>query len=185
MKKLFIILFAILNMGVTHINRAKKEKVVNFVVNIRESKIQERIEIISNKLHINANDLCRLIQHESGFNTKALNPYTNAVGLIQFMPSTLKWLGYTTSQVYNMTIEQQLIIVLKYFSKSSYRLSSYDKLSLFCFYPYALRVYSNDNYIFGSEKSLEFANKIAKQNKGFDINKDGFVTMQEYKVYHQ
>lgn len=125
-----------------------------------------------------------VIKHESNGNPKAINPYTNAVGLIQFMPSTLHKWGYTVDSVYNMSFEEQTKLIKKYYSfYSKYNLDNPIKLSLCSFYPYALKEWNNDNYIFGSEGYVN-PNKIAKQNSPLDLNKDGVITMNEYKKYY-
>ena len=45
-------------------------------------------------LGVSRNALYALIGFESGWNTKATNPVTGARGLIQFMPSTARSMGY-------------------------------------------------------------------------------------------
>jgi len=38
-----------------------------------------------------------------------------------------------------------------------------------------------DSYIFGSERSDEWARKIRDQNAGMDLDKDAYITMAEFK----
>lgn len=126
-----------------------------------------------------------VIKHESRFNPQAINPYSNAVGLIQFMPNTLKGMGYKWEDVYNMSFQQQLEVVIKYYKfYSGYNLDHPIKLFLCTFYPYALKVWDNNEYVFGSEKSDKFAKHVTKVNKPLDLNNDGYITMSEYKEYH-
>ncbi len=40
-----------------------------------------------------------------------------------------------------------------------------------------------DDDIFGSEKGMEKAKRIAKDNSGMDLNKDGVITMAEFKPW--
>jgi hypothetical protein len=113
---------------------------------------------------------------ESGENPQAINPYTKAVGLIQFMPSTLKAMGYTTDQVYNMNYEQQSHLVFQYFfrydpSKKSYVpkiAKSTDSLTNFyltIFYPFAIN--QGPEYVLGSHVGPELARAIFNQNPGY------------------
>ena len=75
------------------------------------------IVLASQELNTQPEYIALIIQHESHFKTTAMNPYTDAVGLIQFMPSTLKWMGYTTDSVYHMSFEQQMRLVINYYEK--------------------------------------------------------------------
>jgi len=47
------------------------------------------------KLNVPSDSLYRLINFESGWDPKAKNPTSGARGLIQFMPSTASWLGFS------------------------------------------------------------------------------------------
>ena len=49
---------------------------------------------VTSELQMNPEDLLCIMVSESGINPSALNPNGKAAGLIQFMPSTLKGLGY-------------------------------------------------------------------------------------------
>lgn len=147
------------------------------------SSIMEKVIKVANNIGTNPCYLITLIKHESNFHSTAINKNTKAVGLIQFMPATLRWLGYNYNDVLNMTIIEQLDIVEKYFIRFKHLNNPYS-LYLACFYPYAIGQQNNKGYIFGSERSMTYAYKIARVNKGFDLNKDGLITMNEYKRYH-
>jgi hypothetical protein len=60
--------------------------------------------------------LCNLINFESAktFSPSVKNPTSSASGLIQFMETTAKGLGTTTSALRSMTFQQQLVYVDKY-----------------------------------------------------------------------
>lgn len=64
-----------------------------------------------------ADELDAVIQVESGWNPAARNPVTDASGLIQFMPFTLKALGWTegTAEFRKLTSAEQAPWVGKYF----------------------------------------------------------------------
>jgi len=67
-----------------------------------------------------------LIQFESGWNSRAMNPTSKAAGLIQFMPSTLKRLGFKAdlppearaAAMRDLVPSEQLSWVVKYFTSS-------------------------------------------------------------------
>jgi len=64
--------------------------------------------------------LYAIISGESAFNTAAYNQNSGASGLFQFIPSTAKGLGYTTSQIRNMNPTQQLEVYDKYLASAKY-----------------------------------------------------------------
>jgi hypothetical protein len=125
-----------------------------------------------------------VMNNESGFSSKAVNPHSGATGLIQFMPDTATWLGTSISDLKSMTRNQQLDWVLKYYQKwkrSGKKARNSTDLALITFYPYAVN--QPDNYKIGSERSLDRARTISKQNPGLDINKDGFISVLDYKKW--
>ncbi len=134
---------------------------------------------------ININDLLIVIENESNYNYKALNPKSNAVGLIQLMPTTLSDFGLKTDDILNMTLIEQLSVIEKYYNMySKYNLNTPEKLLLCTFYPYALRI-TNESYIFGSEVSKNRMYLIGEQNFIYDLNKDGLISLYEFNKYHQ
>ena len=144
------------------------------------SRFDEAINKASIDMNINPSDLKLIINSESGFNSKAVNKQSNAVGIIQFMPDTLEYLGYDFNQVYNMTFEQQLDLAKKYYKifipKGTDNV--YD-LYLATFYPYAIG--KPDSFVLGSEVSKDRANKIGMQNKG--INKGYNISVGDFKRF--
>ena len=60
-----------------------------------------KLQSICNKLQISPEWLLAVMYIESRINPYAVNKYTNATGLIQFMPSTAKSLGTTTAELLN------------------------------------------------------------------------------------
>jgi hypothetical protein len=61
---------------------------------------------------------------ESGLNPQAINKSSNAAGLIQWMPATLKGFGLTTHDVLAMSGEQQLNLCRRYFAPHKGKLST-------------------------------------------------------------
>lgn len=137
------------------------------------AKVQE----ISTRLGINPNWLMAIINWESArtFSASVKNPYSNATGLIQFMPATAKELGTTVEQLSRMSAVEQLEWVYKYYVRYRSKLNSYTDLYLTTFYPAA--VGKPSNFVLGS--SAYWIDKIAEQNPAFDVNKDSQITKGE------
>jgi hypothetical protein len=147
----------------------------------REAFAKKVIEI-SNKLDINPDWLMVVMLSESGLNSKIVNSI-GATGLIQFMPTTMVGLGTNQLALTSMSNVQQLDYVYKYFAPYKFFLDSGYKLYLVTFFPAALKYSNNDNYVFEYLAGGLSAGLIAHQNSGFDINKDGKITIAEYKQY--
>lgn len=124
-----------------------------------------------------ANNLMACIAWESGetFSSSVKNMAgSGATGLIQFMPSTAKDLGTTTSRLAQMTAEDQLNFVYKYFVKiikARGPVVSLEDTYMAILLPSAV----------GKPNSHPlFTGGVAyRQNAGLDSNKDGKVTKFE------
>lgn len=138
-----------------------------------------KLQGIADFLRTDINWLMSVMYAESKLNSKAINPISNAVGLIQFMPATLNKMGYTTEQVKNMSALDQLDLVKQYFQPFKGRLKSYFDVYLAVFFPAAIG--KPDNWIFQA-KNLS-ASIIARQNKIIDWNSDDKITVAEFKEY--
>jgi hypothetical protein len=66
-------------------------------------------------------ELYRIIQGESGFDTRIVNRDSGATGLFQFIPSTAAGLGTSTGAIQEMTAAQQLRVYQQYLRQSDYR----------------------------------------------------------------
>lgn len=150
---------------------------------IKENKPQfkAKVDSISTMLSINPDWLLSVMLLESSINPQAVNKYTNAVGLIQFMPSTATELGTTTAELYEMNNLQQLDYVYKYLSRYAGKMNSLSDVYLSVFFPAAVNK-ANDYILQTSSLS---AAKIASQNPAFDIDKDGKVTKAEIESFLQ
>lgn len=125
-----------------------------------------------------------IIWAESNGNTSAVNPVSGATGLIQFMGSTAKSLGTTQKDILEMNFDQQLDLTGKYFKKFGNRwdeAKTATDLYALVFYP-AMSGKEGD-YVLGSQNSDEWAAKVAKQNKIFDLNKDNRITKNEFDTW--
>lgn len=147
---------------------------------IKENKPQfiAKLINIAEKLNVSPDWLSAIMFHESRLNSHIQNSI-GATGLIQFMPATARNLGTTPAALVAMSNVEQLDYVYKYFAPYKSRIKSAYDLFLITFLPVALG--QPDNYIFAA-KNLP-ASIIASQNKIFDLDKNGAITMKEYKEY--
>ncbi|MCH2043790.1 MAG: D-Ala-D-Ala carboxypeptidase family metallohydrolase [Saprospiraceae bacterium] len=143
-----------------------------------------KLKEICSKLGLEPDFLMATIDAECGFDHKAVNKYTQASGLIQFMPFTAKDLGTTIQDIQKMSALKQLDYVYKYFSiykKLVNKLSEPAESYLIVFYPYA--VGKPNDYVLGSQVGPGTVAAIARQNAIYDLNKDGKVTKGEIMEY--
>jgi hypothetical protein len=131
------------------------------------------------------------MQQESGLNSIAVNKqtgdvadaYTRAItratGLIQFMPATAKGLGTSTQALFKMNAIQQLDYVQRYYQPYKTRIHNFHDLYLATFFPAAMG--KSDDFVI--ETKTISAQTIAKQNPIFDLNKDGKVTVGEFREF--
>lgn len=138
----------------------------------------DKVHTISGKLGINPNWLMQVMYSESRLKPTAYNP-SGASGLIQFMPSTAAALGTSTSAIRNMSAVDQLDYVYAYFRPYAGKMKSYYDLYLATFFPGGIG--KPDSWIFHSSRLS--AATIAMQNPAININKDGQITIAEFKQY--
>lgn len=139
-----------------------------------------KVRDISQYLGINPNWLMQVMKAESGINPKARNIQEGrviAVGLIQFTKAAN--IGYSLDAIYNMDALQQLDLVRKYYTPYKGKMKSYFDVYLVTFFPAAMG--KGDDYVFAT-KNLS-ASLIAKQNPAINKDKDGKITMAEFKEY--
>ena len=102
---------------------------------------------------------------------------SGATGLIQFMPTTARGLGTTTVKLANMTAEDQLNYVYKYFQPYAGRLNNLGDLYMAILWPKG--VGKPDYYVLFDRSKTP---NTFRQNAGLDVNKDGLVTRAECLV---
>ena len=150
---------------------------------VKTNKIEfiDKVKTICAKLKINPEWLMIVMYAESRLNPAAMNPNGGASGLIKFMPATVQRLGTTTTKLRAMSNVEQLDWVFKYFSSlgATGKMKSVYDLYLVTFFPIALG--KPDSWVLES-KDLS-AYKIAVNNKIIDLNKDGKITVGEFKQY--
>jgi len=142
-------------------------------INSRESDL---LDLTAIQLQVDPDDLYRLIDFESGWNPLAKNPNSTARGLIQFVDSTSRKLGYSDSSELvqlNPTITDQLPIVKNYLMGFK---PFYGKQSLYMsvFYPAARSWQTGKKFPEsvrianpGIDTVGDYMNKVDKKNNNF------------------
>ena len=149
----------------------------NFVKE-NKSDFTYKVSFICSKLGINPNWLMAIMFHESGLNHRIVNS-VGATGLIQFMPSTMKSLNTNSVALKSMSNVQQLDYVYSYFKPYSGKMKNIFDVFMVTFFPLAIG--KPDTWVF--ETSRLSRSIIAQQNSAFDLNKDGKITIGEWKQY--
>lgn len=147
---------------------------------IQDPDFKAKLEKVAQKLGTTSQALLAVMKQESGLNPQAVNPHSNARGLIQFMPDTARRLGTTVDDIYNMDAVQQLDYVYKYYSMTGVGDGSVGDLYMATFMP--KYVGYPDNHILGRSGEHGFSGKVYAQNSGLDRNKDGTITVGDVKT---
>lgn len=153
---------------------------INFDSYIPSPKAEfcNKLKDICLKLAINPEWLLAVMWIESRINPKAVNQQSGATGLIQFMPSTASTLGTTTAELKKMDAVQQLEYVYKYLKPYADKMKSFVDVYFAVFFPAAID--KSLDYVLQTSKLS--AALIAKQNPGYDINKDSKITVGEVEL---
>ena len=133
---------------------------------------------VSDSLGIHFSWLVEIIWHESRFNHKAVNSI-GATGLIQFLPGTAKGLGTSPNALYNMSAVNQLDYVYKFYRHAKGKFKQLTDIHLYAFFPVALLNNWPDSKVI--EYGKLSAGLLARSNPGLDTNKDGKITIREFR----
>jgi len=153
---------------------------------LREPGFMKELNNVARNLGVDAQDLKKIMDHESKMNPSAVNP-SGASGLIQFMPDTAKGIGTTVDDIRMMSGTEQLPLVQKYYKKWGVKKgSTLGDLYMITFMPAVVKQNKPDNFVLGdknSNKKVWDVNQKAlyDQNKVFDIKKRGFFTVGDVK----
>lgn len=99
---------------------------------------------------------------------------SGAIGLIQFMPATAKALGVTSVELADMTAEEQLEVVLRYFLPYKGKLSLLSDVYMAILWPAAIGKPDSAVLWDASTRPTTY-----RQNAGLDTNKDATITKAE------
>jgi hypothetical protein len=128
------------------------------------------------RLGIKPSWLMVVFHKESGINPRAVNRYSGASGLIQFMPGTARNLGTTVEAIRRMSGAEQLTYVEAYFQPYVGRMHSLWDCYFAVFYPKAIG--KPTDFVLFSKGSLAY-----KWNKALDMNHNGHVTVGDVKLW--
>ena len=136
----------------------------------------DKVKQIAQRINCDYRDLLGVMNSESGINASAKNPNGSATGLIQFIESTARSLGTSTSQLRRMSPMKQLDYVEKFLvkNKSCAGFSSGHKLSAGELYALVFLPARANRQVLASRGEAYYS-----ANKGLDINKDGKITKDE------
>lgn len=147
-----------------------------------EELFREEVNRIASHLHIPNSWLMAVMYAESSFDAQVYNHRgSGAVGLIQFMPTTARELGYSSQEIALMSPSRQLSLVGAYFEQVRQRYGAYDSLTdlyLAVLYPKARK--QDPCYTLYAQPSQSY-----RQNSGLDENKDGRVTVNDIRLRMQ
>lgn len=115
---------------------------------------------------------CMAFETGRSFSPSVRNPASGATGLIQFMPATAQSLGTWVEMLAELTAEQQLDYVAKYFAPYRGRLRTLSDTYMAILWPRAIGTADN-------EQIFPPGSKAYLQNRGLDIDHDGAVTKAE------
>lgn len=145
----------------------------------------EKFNSVSTYLGIDPNWLAAVISFESNFSTSIQNPYTNAVGIIQFTRDsgnvnykTIAGTKYYIEDIKKMDFIQQLELARLYYSPYKGKIKGFHDLYLATFFPIAIG--KPDSWIL--ETNTISAKAISNANPIFDTNKLGYVTVGAIKA---
>ena len=140
-------------------------------------KFCDRVIWISQDLDLDASGLmaCMAFESARSFRADIVNHVSNAIGLIQFMPSTASALGTSTEELGQMTPEDQLNYVWKYFAPRKGRLKNLGDIYMAILWPGGIGK-ADDAVLFNvnGPYRVQYA-----QNKGLDVNQNGLITKAE------
>lgn len=144
-------------------------------------KFYRALRDLAAKLGCHPHDLLAVIYLESACKPAAFNKTTSAVGLIQFLPATLKAVGYHQGpyEFQKLSAWEQMPYIEKYFAgvvKAYGPLTDVTRLYRAVLYPLSLSYGDTDGVaIFvSSEQAYQY-------NKGLDLDADGVVSVHDIK----
>jgi len=138
----------------------------------------DKVKKISANLGINPNWLMAIINFESaGTFSPSITNQIGATGLIQFIPSTAKSLGTSTTELKKMTAVQQLDYVEKYLKPYKNKFKSYIDVYFAIFFPLAIG--KPDDWVIQAQGISAAA--VYNSNPAFRVVKDGKIRVWEVK----
>lgn len=168
------------NIGTDFKSSSKSVDIISFDKNSiskLEPEFIQKVNEVATNLQTKPEYLFAVMAFETGnsFDPCVKNRLSSATGLIQFLESTAKGLGTTTSQLCKMTRTEQMVYVEKHFLPKKGKLNSLRDVYMAVFMPSA--VGKDENYVIAKKGTDDY-----EQNKGLDINSDGYITTNEATI---
>ena len=138
---------------------------------------------VSDRIQCDALDMLGVMMAESAVKAGARNATSNAGGLIQFLPSTLAHLGWssTPDAFRRLSADEQLPYVEAYFQPYvHFGLDSAARVYQVVFLPSSLPLGSNMNTVIAQRGGVNSA--VYNRNRGLDVNFDGSITVGELQL---
>lgn len=134
-------------------------------------EFRAKVREIARRQNIEANWLMAVMAFETGnsFLPYEKNSTSGATGLIQFLPSTAKSLGTTTTKLARMTAVEQLDWVEKYFAQYQGQIHNLGDTYMAVFAPVGLG--KPDSFVLYTSPSAAY-----NQNAGLDKQRKGYIT---------
>lgn len=149
-------------------------------ITLNKTAFLSEVQRICTLLGMNPDHLMLVMWAESRLNHRAVNPLSNATGLIQFMPATATGLGTTVAKLRNMTNVEQLAWVYKYFLPYKGKLHTVYDVYKAVFFPASLG--KPKDWVF--QTSRLSAKTVADANRIIDnFPRDGKITVAEFETY--
>ena len=147
-------------------------------INELENEFLIEVENLANKYGVLRDDFLTIFSLETikTFSPCILNPYNNAIGLIQFTGKTLEEdIEVSFDEMAKTTRVEQLEYVDKYLSKYKSDIDDLTSLYLVIFLPSVIKESSNEDFV--------IPQKYYKQNTALDENNDGEIKISEINYY--
>lgn len=111
-------------------------------------ELWSQIQTVANNIGADPEHLALVMNFESGFDPRAVNPRSGASGLIQFMTFTANNLGTTVENIRQMAASEQMPLVEEYFRRNAggRPLNSLQAVAMAVFYPKFMNVDENTEF---------------------------------------
>jgi peptidoglycan hydrolase-like protein with peptidoglycan-binding domain len=151
------------------------------VAHLKDPDFNSKLQKVADSLGVDKAHLIAIMKAESGMDPAAVNPQSNATGLIQFMPKTATSLGTTVEELRTMSAVDQLDYVYRYFKMVGVK-PGMDAGDLYMAVFMPKYVGAPDNTVLGQQGSSDsFSAKVYAQNSGLDKDRDGAITVSDVK----
>jgi len=151
------------------------------VAHLKDPNFDSKLQRVADSLGVDKAHLIAIMKAESGINPAAVNPQSNATGLIQFMPKTAQSLGTSVQELRKMSAVDQLDYVYRYFKMVGVK-PGMDAGDLYMAVFMPKYVGAPDNTVLGQKRSSDrFSAAVYAQNSGLDKDRDGAITVSDVK----